>query len=49
MCNCNDTTDICSPTDGACPISGCLGQYTGLNCSVLIRKYTDYSTYDNKS
>ena len=46
-CNCNNATEICSPTDEAC-LSGCPGQYTGLNCSILIRKYTDYSTYDNQ-
>ena len=44
-CNCNNATEICSPTDGAC-LSGCPGQYTGLNCSIFIRKYTDYSTQD---
>ena len=45
MCNCNNASEICSPTDGAC-LGGCPGQYTGLNCSIFIRKYSDFSIHD---
>ena len=39
-CSCNDTTEICLPTDGFC-LSGYPGQYKGLNCSILIGLYLE--------